>query len=104
MALAVLGQVKRALSNLNPRDVREIAERPVTIGLVASSPESLGRMETYFAPSHLSPDRRAEAVRMLIRGNTPGNAPGCDLAIYEDSLLRPAKAFSFDPDAPDDCV
>lgn len=100
MALAVIRQVKRALSNLNPRDVREIADRPVRIALVAASAESLGRMETYFAPSHLSPERRAEAVRMLVRGHEFG----CDIQIYESSLLHPARAFSFDPEAPDDCV
>jgi hypothetical protein len=65
----------------------------------AASPETLGRMETYFAPPHLSPDRRAEAVRLLHRGGS-----GCDIEIYEASLLRPSRAFSFDLDAPDDCV
>ena len=100
MAAALVRQVKRAVSNLNPREVREASERPVRIGLVASSAESIGRMETYFAPPHLSPERRAEAVRMLVRGG----AFGCDVEIYESSLLRPAKAFSFDPEAPDDCV
>jgi len=100
MALAVLRQVKRALSNLNPRDVRDMAERPVRIGLVAASAESMGRMETYFAPAHLSPQRRAEVVRMLVRGG----GFGCDIEIYESSLLRPTRAFEFDPDAPDDCV
>jgi hypothetical protein len=100
MAIAVFRQVKQALSNLNPRDVREIAERPVRIGLVAASADALGRMETYFAPAHLSPERRAEAVRMLVRGHPFG----CDIQIYESSLLQPAQAFSFDPEAPDDCV
>ena len=100
MALAVLSQVKRALSNLNPRDVRELAERPVCVGLVGASAESLGRMETFFAPAHLSPERRAEAVRLLVRGGSSN----CTINIYESNLLRPAQAFSFDPDAPDDCV
>ena len=70
MAIAVLSQVKKALSNLNSREVREAAERPVSIGLVGASAESLGRMETYFAPPHLSPERRAEAVRLLVRGGS----------------------------------
>ena len=100
MPVAVLRQVKRALSSLNPKEVREATERPVRIGLMAGSAESLGRMETYFAPAHLSPQRRAEAVRMLVRGS----AFGCDLEIYESSLLHPSKAFAFDPEAPDDCV
>jgi hypothetical protein len=100
MAVAVLRQVKRALSNLNPRDVRDDAERPVRINLVASSAEDLGRMETFLAPPHLSPERRAEAVQCLARGS----AFGCDLEIYDSSLLRPGKAFAFDPENPDDCV
>ena len=98
--MAVLRQLKEALAGLNPKEVREAAERRVRVGIVASSPESLGRMETYFVPPHLSHDRRAEAAQMLVRGN----CAGCDVEIYEASLLRPAKAFSFDLEAPDDCV
>jgi hypothetical protein len=100
MAIAVFSQVKKALSNLNPKEVRDIAERPLKVGLVAASAESLGRMETYFAPPHLSAERRAEAVRMLVRGG----GPDCDIEIYESSLLRPARAFSIDLEAPDDSV
>src|SRR5215813_9886333 len=97
MAIAVIRQVKQALSNLNPKEIRHVAERPVCVGLVAASAESMGRMETYFAPAHLSPGRRAEAVRSLIRGSHSG----CDIEIYESNLLRPGRAFSFDPDSPD---
>ncbi|HWZ29871.1 MAG TPA: hypothetical protein VNX18_00965 [Bryobacteraceae bacterium] len=100
MAIAVLRQVKQALSNLSAKEVRAAAEKPVCVGLVAASAESMGRMETYFAPPHLSPNRRAEAVRLLVRGSHSG----CDVEIYESNLLRPARAFSFDPDAPDDCI
>src|SRR4051794_30641164 len=100
MAIAVLRQVKQALSHLNSKEVRELAERPICVGLVAASAEAMGRMETYLVPPHLSPNRRAESARLLVRGSHSG----CDLEIYESGLLRPAKAFSFDPDAPDNCV
>lgn len=100
MGAAVIRQVKRALSNLNPRDVRDEAERPLRLNLVASSAEALGKMETFLAPAHLSPERRAEVVRSLVRGS----AFGCDLEIYDSSLLKPSKAFEFDPENPDDCV
>jgi hypothetical protein len=100
MSIAVLRQVKQALAGLNPKEVRESAERPVRVGIVAASAESLGRIETYFVPPHLSQDRRAEAVQMLVRGH----CVGCDVEIYESSLLRPARAFSLDLDAPDDCI
>ena len=100
MALAVIREVKRALSTLNPNDVRELTERQVCIGLVAASEESLGRMETFFAPPHFSAERRARAARMLVRGSSSG----CAVQIYESSLLRPSNAFSFDPESPDTCV
>ena len=82
MALAVFRQVRQALVNLNPAEVRAQADRPVRVGLVAASQESLGQMETFFAPHHLSPERRAEALQMLIRGG----GPSCDVQIYESSL------------------
>lgn len=100
MALALLRQIRHALSTLNPSDLREEAGRQVRVGLVAPSAEALGRMETYFAPPHLSPERRAEVVRMLVRD---GGA-GCDLEIYDSALLRPKHAFAFDPQNPDDTV
>jgi hypothetical protein len=98
--MSVLSEVKRALANLKPGEVLEAAERPVRVGLVAASQDSLGRMEAYLVPPHLSAQRRAESAQMLVRG---GSAD-CDVLIYESCLLRPANAFSFDPEAPEDCV
>lgn len=92
--------MKQALATLNPGELRELAARPVKVGLVAPSAEALGDMETYFAPPHLTAGRRAEAVQLLVRGG--GSA--CDVEIYDSSILRPAKAFSYDPEAPEDCV
>lgn len=57
-------------------------------------------METYLVPAHLSSERRAQAVKFLHRGS----AANCDVELYDSSLLRPARAFSFDPEAPDDSV
>ncbi len=100
MALAVLRQIKGALSSLNPKAVREDADRQVRVCLVSATPESMGRMETFFAPPHFSMERRAEAVRLLVRGP----ALGCDLEVYDSSLLRPSRGFALDLDAPDDCI
>jgi uncharacterized protein (DUF697 family) len=103
MSLSIARQLKHALTNLNPTEVRAEAARPVRIGLIASSPEVLGRMEAFLAPAHMSAPRRAEALRSIQR--TPG---GCDIVLCESSLLQPAliaeHAFSFDPDTPDDCI
>jgi len=100
MPLPVFRQVKQALTNLNPADVREAANRPVRIGLVGASQESMGAMETFLVPPHLSAQRRVEALRMLHRGG----GPDCDVEIYDSSLLRPASAFSLDLESPDECL
>jgi hypothetical protein len=100
MAVAFLHQIRQALHNLNPAEVRALADMPVRVAIVAASPQGLGQMESFLAPAHLTPERRAEAARILIRG---ANGPS-DIQIYEGSLLRPASAFSFDPEAPEDCV
>jgi hypothetical protein len=100
MAIPVLGEVKKALASLNPGEVRESAMRPVRVGLIAASQDSLARMETYLIPSHLSAQRRAEAAQMIQRGS----GEGCDVEIYDSDLLRPSRGFSLDLEAPEDCL
>jgi hypothetical protein len=99
MSLVVFRQLKHALTNLNPDEVRREAERSVRIGLIASSPEMLGRMEAFLAPAHMSSERRTEALRSIVRRGTD-----CDVVLYESSLLGPSGAFAFDPDFTEDCV
>jgi hypothetical protein len=98
VSLALARQIKHALGNLSPADVREEAARPVTVGILASSPETLGRMEAFLAPPHMSAERRAEALRCIIRG---ANA---DVVLCEAALLVPPGAFSFDPELPEACI
>ena len=50
MAVAVLRQLKKALSTLNPKELREQAERPLRIGLVAASDEELGEWNSSSPP------------------------------------------------------
>jgi len=56
------------------------------VGLIAPSADALGQMETYFAPFHFSPERRAQAAQLLIRNG----GPDCDILISDSSVLRPA--------------
>ena len=45
MASHILQQIRKALNNLNPGDVRKLAERQLTSGLAASSSEALAAIE-----------------------------------------------------------
>lgn len=97
-----LTHLKGAIANLNPQDTREEAERPVRIGLRAASELSFFQMESFFAPGSLSPERRQEAERMLVRIDGHGGAPGglvsanpVDIEIHTEGAGQPRGSFLF---------
>lgn len=95
MANQIYGPMRKALRNLNPRRVRELAERPITVGLIASGSEAFAEMEDMLVPPGSSPARHSELARVLYRVGEPG-APGhFDMVLYEEELLAPPGAFCF---------
>jgi hypothetical protein len=100
MPSLVYGQIRNAFRHLNPNGVRELAARPLTIGLIASSQEGFAAMEEVLAPASLSSARRAETARVLHRVSHGAPGRDFDLVICEQELLPPPGAFRFDPDQP----
>jgi hypothetical protein len=100
-ALSIVKNVRSALHNLNPRDVREQAERPLSIALVGGDPEALWRMERYLCPPELSPAKRAEVARMLYRMTSEDSRRSYDLEFWDDSMAAPRRAFPFDSRRPE---
>src|SRR5438552_12647306 len=99
--MSVLLELKQALSNLRPHEVRQTADRQLAIGLVATSATAYAAMENFFAPPSMSSDRRAEILAMLHRAGDPGIPERFDLVLYEHRLPRAENAFTFyshDPD------
>lgn len=101
MASHIYGQIRKALSNLNPRDVRAIADRPISVGLIASSNEGFAAMEGLLAPASLSRTRRFETARILHRVGESASREEFDLVLCENELLCPPGAFRFDPSRPE---
>jgi len=100
MVMGIFGQVKQALANLNPEEVRAESERPLSIGLVAPTSEALWRMESYLCPPHLSAAKRAEVSRMLHRISGGVRTGVHDFEIWDDNMATPEHAFSFDAARP----
>lgn len=90
-------QIREAVSHLNPSEVREAAERPLSIGLYASTSASFTAMEDFLAPPGISRDKRWEVVQAMYRAGDPGGPDNFDLEIYEEGLPRPEHGFSFSP-------
>jgi hypothetical protein len=102
-AARVLYQIKQAIAYLNPQEVREMANRPVTIELYASGPEGYREMEEFFAPAEtLSASRRAQ-VNQLVRRAGEAAEPGL-LRVYEAGLPHDPGGFTFDRSNPKQVV
>src|SRR5262245_44358652 len=93
--MSVFKEIKHALSNLRPEEVRKTADRSLAIGLVATSSAGYTAMEKFLAPPDLSRERRAEVLSMLHRAGDPGIPERFDLVLYEHQLPRAENAFTF---------
>jgi len=100
MANALTSHLKSAIFRLNPRRARALAERPLSIGLVASSSAAYAAIEDFLAPPDISRGKRFELARRLHRAGDPGAPHQRDLEIWEEGLLCPQEAFSYDPADP----
>jgi hypothetical protein len=89
----MIKQVWHAMQNLNPKDVRELADRPVTIGLFADNLSALDEMEEFLSPAGLSRERRLEIFDSLFRAGEAGAPQRFDIEIYEEGIRRPSEGF-----------
>ena len=110
MSINVLKNIKEALANLNPQEVRDHVERPVRLLLYSADEAGYQRMEHFFAPPELSLQKRQEVEGMLIRGSeVSGVADPNDVPIYfgrvaKELLKSKPKPFAFDTEHPEHTI
>lgn len=100
MIKTFLTTVAKSIRNLNPHDVRVMAEREIHIGLTASSENELNRMWAFLAPESISEKKKNELVRCVhpLGPRLPGMPPPpahVDLELWEEGLNKPPHAFTF---------
>jgi hypothetical protein len=93
----VVLQVRQALKHLNPNEVREAANLPVTIE-IGASPEMYEEIERTLLGGNITPDKRTEAKRSLRRAGDGG--PAATLRIYEESMPHAEGTFLYRPRNP----
>ena len=105
-----ISQVRKAIGQLNPAEIREASSRPVRILVVAGSGQSYARLEDFLAPASLSSTKRAEVLHCLMRaGDPPGQEP-LSLLFLERGMALPQgwkpgyDAFLFDAANPQPLV
>ncbi len=94
----MIKQLKDAISNLNPQEVREITERPLSITLHASTTNMYEEMESFFAPPEVSPQRRSELRHVLQRTGDSTLPPVLD--VFEEGISHPRSGFVYYPNNP----
>lgn len=104
MALGLLKNLRNAYSKLNPDQVRQMAEKPLSIELVADSEEAYSYMEAYLLPAKTMPKDRVTGLQVLRRAVDRSRPSGADISIYEQGIACPRGAFTFYVDQPEQTV
>ncbi len=97
MSITGLMNIKKGLSTLNPKNVRELSEREVHVALYAASQEGFQRMEEFFLRD-LSPARRRESALLLTRAPIPALGRQYEIAVYDADVPAPHGALVFRSD------
>ncbi|MBI4910865.1 MAG: hypothetical protein HY820_45050 [Acidobacteria bacterium] len=100
MAQHIFRQVWSSISNLNPRDVRALAEQSVLVRLHHRDDDVLDEMERFFCPQNLSRDRQLEILNHLFAAGDTDAPKHFDLEVYQEGLPRPSGAFVYRRDQP----
>src|SRR5579863_4472178 len=106
MSIQVFQNVKEAIRNLDPEDIRKHTERPVRLLLYADNDEEYRAIENYLVPHDISPAKRAQVRRAVDRSSESSVPAGKgDLEIYFDPggelEGNESGIFGFDPAQPD---
>ena len=97
----MLREIRHAISNLRPSEVRDAADKPLSVGLVASSSAGYRAIEDFLAPpDQISRERRAEVLSVTHRAGDPDIPEHFDLVLYEYLIPGPKNAYAFFPDDP----
>ncbi len=97
--------IKKAISTLNPNEVRQASGRSLRIALHSSDGPGFSDMENFFLRD-LSSARRTQSALSLIRAPLPPGMPAPDLHVYSETSqsLAPAHSLIFDPERPNQFV
>ena len=95
MSLNLLKDIKAAYAQLNPSDAKRLAERPLSVGVVASTEQGFAAIDRFLARSEgviSSPLGGFVTVSRISAASGPGTY---DFTICEEGCVCPANGFVF---------
>lgn len=106
MVNSFLTTIGKAVRSVNPEEVRAIAERPIQVGLMASTETRLNEMWFWLAPVEISEAKRQQLAAIVHPlgpqlPDMPAPPEKLDIEIWEAGLRgKPANAFTYYPNNP----
>jgi hypothetical protein len=103
MSIQVFQNIKDAIRNLDPADIRKHTERPVRFYLYGGTEREYRAMEDFLIPRDLSDAKRAQVLRLVYRasdGGAPTDKNDLEIFFGDSGDLGSPEVFSFDPAAP----
>ena len=97
-------QISGALRTLNSNKVRALADRPVTLGILAADEVFFGRVVSFLMPESLSEAKAAETGRHILRLASEEDFERCQFGFAEPGLPHPRHFHQFDWRNPDAAV
>lgn len=101
MVNSFLASIGKAIRTVNPDEVRQLADKPVQVGLMASTETTLNEMWFWLAPEGISEEKRQVLVAMVHPlgpqlAGMPLPPSKLDIQIWEAGLPgKPKGAFTF---------
>ncbi len=102
MSIAGLVNIKKAISNLNPDQVRHMVDVPLRVAVCATGIEAYERIENFLL-GDLTPERRRESRSFLARESDPSRL-AYDLVICDEAFPFVPNALVFRADRTGDLV
>jgi hypothetical protein len=96
VSLPILKEIGIAFRNLNPKDVRNLAERDFTLGVLAVDEAVWAEIVSFLIPEDTSPGKTQEAGRHILRMAAESDFGRCEAGLAEPGLPHPSHFYSFD--------
>jgi hypothetical protein len=104
MSVTILRQIRGALANLNPAQVRELAGQPFRAGILAESEAGYQRIAGFLAPLQISDRKSRRVAQHVIRVEAEADFERCDFGLAEPGLRRPEHFYTFHPEDGKDVI
>ncbi len=98
MALRVIKQIRSAIHNLNPDEVREMAEQQFSVGLLASEEAGYERLRAFLIPPEGAGDATQRAAQHILRVQQPADLERCDFGLTDSPVDGIPHFYAVDPE------